>query len=207
MGHKNILSILLVICVSLETISALTVDTEKHPQVGDWTAATNNDGLVKIPLQNPRGHAWFLSLQMGTPLQYEQVCVVNNNHALSTVFSKYCTNCPHKVYDKTKSSTFERHYVTSTVVQSDGFTVAGGPCSDYMCIGQYGSKASIYKDPRTTVCMDDQVFFLVGQQLDWNWSAKATDVKYIDSVCGLGKEKLSPYPEGWIARAVHEGHI
>lgn len=33
----------------------------------DWEEATK-DGLVKIPLSNPDGYAWFASLNMGTPL-------------------------------------------------------------------------------------------------------------------------------------------
>ena len=71
------------------------------------------------------------------------------------VFSKYCKNCPHRVYDKKKSSTFVAHYSKPQIVQGDGYVVEGGVASDYMCVGQYGNKAAIYKDPDTTVCLED----------------------------------------------------
>ena len=64
------------------------------PVVGDWKEAVGHDGKVRIPLQNPRGHSWFASIQMGTPKQYEQFCSLDNNHALSIVFQKSCASCP-----------------------------------------------------------------------------------------------------------------
>ena len=151
-SHPLLLTVTL--SLTLQILRAIDVDLGTHPTVGDWAAATNDDGYVRIPLQNPDGHAWFASLQMGTPLQYEQVCVVTNNHVHSMVFSKYCKNCPHKVYDHKYSSTYKSHYVNKTFVEDDGFIVEGGICEDYICLGQYGNRASIYKDPRTTVCME-----------------------------------------------------
>ena len=112
---------------------------------------------------------------MGTPLQYEQICVFDNNHGLSMVFSKQCKNCPHKVYNKKRSTSYVPHYNRPVQVMDDGFVVSGGVASDYMCVGQYGNKASIYKDPYTTVCLEEQAFFLVEKQIDWNWSSKAND--------------------------------
>ena len=53
--------------------------------------------------------------------------------------------------------------------------------------------------------MDQQPFFLVENTVDWNWSAKATDVKYFESICGLGKEDPSEDAQGIIARAVNQG--
>ena len=40
--------------------------------------------------------------------------------------------------------------------------------------------------------------------VDYNWSAKATDIKYFESICGLGKEKSSSDAQGMIARAVNQ---
>ena len=75
-----------------------------------------------------------------------------------------------------------------------------------MCIGMFGTHKQ-YLDPHTRICMEDQPFFLVQQTLDWNWSAKATDIKYVESICGLGKEKSSKRAQGWLARAVNETYI
>ena len=90
-------------------------------------------------------------------------------------------------------------------MEDNGFIVKGGICEDYICLGQYGTKASVYKDPRTTVCMEHQAFFLVFSQLDWNWSAKATDNKMIDSICGIGQQRADSASKGWLAKSVHEG--
>ena len=121
--------------ITIQALRAVEVNSETHPVVGDWAQATNDEGYVRIPLHNPDGHAWFASLQMGTPLQYEQICVITNNHVHNMVFSKYCKNCPHKVYDNKYSSTFKAHYTNSTVVEDDGFSVEGGICEDYICLG------------------------------------------------------------------------
>jgi hypothetical protein len=43
----------------------------------------------------------------------------------------------------------------------------------------------------------------VENTVDYNWSAKATDIKYFESICGLGKEKSSSDAQGIIARAVN----
>ena len=50
-------------------VQAVNVDI--HPRVSDWREAEWFNGLIKIPLRNPKGHTWFAALQMGTPLQYE----------------------------------------------------------------------------------------------------------------------------------------
>jgi len=52
--------------------------------------------------------------------------------------------------------------------------------------------------------MEQQPFFLIMETVDWNWSAKATNIKYLDAVCGLGKEKADKRAKGWIARAVSD---
>ena len=72
--------------VILNLANALSVNT--HPKVSDWREAKWFNGLIKIPLRNPKGHTWFASLQMGTPLQYEQVCVIDSNNAYTMTFSK-----------------------------------------------------------------------------------------------------------------------
>ena len=54
--------------ITLQALRAVEVNSETHPEVGDWAQATNDEGYVRIPLHNPDGHAWFASLQMGTPL-------------------------------------------------------------------------------------------------------------------------------------------
>ena len=92
------------------------------------------------------------------------------------------------------------------VVQDDGFVVEGYPASDSMCIGMYGNKEQ-YSNPETTVCQDNQFFFLVTSQDGWNWSAQATLDDKISAVCGLGYEKASADAEGWLARAVYSGDI
>ena len=85
MVFRNIRSTLLTLS---SLCFAITFSTDVHPIVQDWSSAVNSDGFVRIPLKNPRGHAWYASLQMGTPTQYEQICVFDNNHGLSMVFSK-----------------------------------------------------------------------------------------------------------------------
>lgn len=92
------------------------------------------------------------------------------------------------------------------LVQDDGFVVNGFMASDSTCIGMYGNSKQFH-NPTTTVCMENQVFFLVDNQTDWDWHAKATDVKHLDAVCGLGKEKSSMRAKGFLARAVHLDHL
>ena len=63
----------LIICLCLAGISLAAKDEMElySPIVGDWPDAVNRNGHVRIPLQNPKGHAWFVALRMGTPIQYE----------------------------------------------------------------------------------------------------------------------------------------
>ena len=141
--------------------SALGVEVGlEHPMLGDWNQAVNHHtGLIKIPLQNPRGHAWFAALSMGTPYQLQQICVLDNNHALSAVFSDKCTTCPSRSFDSSKSSTFRSDETTTHVVQDDGYSLSGRAAQDSMCIGMYGEA----KDSHTTICMPNQNFFLVDE--------------------------------------------
>lgn len=137
---KTLIPMLMTV-LCLEVGMAVHVETEIHPQVGDWNEAVNKEGLVRIPLQNPQGHAWFASLQMGTPLQMELACVFNNNHVLSAVYSKGCSSCPQSswTYNRKKSSTFRFQSRKTMVVQDDGFMMSGYPAQDSMCIGMYGN--------------------------------------------------------------------
>lgn len=73
--------------------------------------------------------------------------------------------------------------------------------ADRMCIGMFGQKEQ-RDNPATTVCNDNQIFFLVKNQTEWDWGAKATNQHHFDAVCGLGKEKASASAKGWIARGV-----
>ena len=41
---------------------ALSYEMNSRPIVTNWEDAVTDDGLVRIPLQNPKGHAWFASL-------------------------------------------------------------------------------------------------------------------------------------------------
>ena len=143
---------------------------------------------------------------MGSPLQSEQICVLDNNSRLSAVFSKYCKNCPGRGYDNVKSRTFKSNQRKKVVIQDDGFSLAGYPASDSMCIGMWGNRDQ-FKDPETSVCQDNQFFFLVTSQDGWNWSAQATLDSKINAVCGLGYEKATPDAEGWLAKAVYTGDI
>jgi len=143
---------------------------------------------------------------MGSPLQYEQVCALDNNNELSYAFAKQCASCPHKIYDYTKSNEFHADTIDTVIEQDDGYLVSGHHATDNMCIGMFGTSEQ-YSDPHTTVCQDAQPFFLVMETLDWNWSAKATNIKYIDSVCGLGMEKADKRAQGWIARAAYDGQM
>ena len=77
---------------------------------------------------------------------------------------------------------------------------------DRTCIGMYGNKRQL-NNPETTVCDRNQMFFLVDKQTEWNWSAKATDNKHIEAVCGLGKEDAVPGAQGWISREVLAGGL
>lgn len=70
----------------------------------------------------------------------------------------------------------------------------------------YGNRKQT-ENPQTMVCNENQLFFLVDDQQEWNWSAKATDNKHIDAVCGLGHEKATPKSQGLVARAANEGLI
>ena len=47
-------------------MTGVVVETEKHPKVGDWREAEWFNGLIKIPLRNPDGQTWFVSLEMGS---------------------------------------------------------------------------------------------------------------------------------------------
>ena len=76
-----------------------------NPTKADWQEAAK-DGIVKIPLSNPDGHAWFASMNLGTPMQDESICVFDNNSALSLTFSKNCDECPHWKYNQSSSRTF-----------------------------------------------------------------------------------------------------
>ena len=76
-----------------------------QPRVSNWKEATKN-GLIKIPLSNPDGHAWFASLSMGSPMQDESICVFDNNHPLSLTFSRDCGTCPHWKYNHLHSNTY-----------------------------------------------------------------------------------------------------
>ena len=70
-SESTLLSKLIVTLLCLAVATAVVAETDKHPQVGDWREAEWFNGLIRIPLRNPKGHSWFASLQMGTPLQYE----------------------------------------------------------------------------------------------------------------------------------------
>ena len=85
-------------------------------------------------------------------------------------------------------------------------TVTGQYASDTMCIAHYGTFEE-FTEPTTTICSKDQQFLLVTTMSRWNWSMKATDTKYIDSVCGLGKERANSEAKGWLAKAANEGKI
>ena len=79
---------------------------------------------------------------MGTPLQQERFCVLENNHALSAVFSIDCESCPHKGYgyDKSASNSYFSKSKNETIIKDDGLILEGYLSMDYMCIGMYGSK-------------------------------------------------------------------
>ena len=62
MVHKVILSMMLMLYFSLEAFTAFAVDTEAHPQISSVLPGADNEGLYRIKLQNPDGHAWFASL-------------------------------------------------------------------------------------------------------------------------------------------------
>ena len=82
------LSKLIVALLCLDGVICAVVEATNHPVVGDWREAEWFNGLIRIPLKNPDGHAWILSLTMGTPVRDEQICVIDNNNAVSSVFSK-----------------------------------------------------------------------------------------------------------------------
>lgn len=62
-------------------------------------------------------------------------------------------------------------------------------------------------NPATSVCHENQLFFLVHNQTEWDWGAKATDKKHVDSFCGLGHEMASKDAQGFVARAAYHGQI
>jgi hypothetical protein len=145
---------------------------------------------------------------MGTPLQREISCVLENNHALSAVFNQNCDTCPHHGvgYTPSGSSTYFGKSTNTTEIRDDGFVLQGKLSMDYMCLAMYGN-AKQTGNPSTTVCNENQLFFLVNEQEEWDWGARATDNKHIDAMCGLGHEKASSKAQGFVARAAHEGLI
>jgi len=196
MTFRHTLSTLLTICL----VSSVS---------GNWKEATDEEGHIRIPMQNPRGHSWFAALRMGTPLQGAQFCAIDNNHALSVVFGKDCDNCVSdrpNVYDSKNSETYMRQSNKAQVVHDDGFAVSGYMSADSMCFGMFGNREQ-FENPETTVCMNNQFFLLADSQIDYDWSSKATNDKHIDSICGLGKEKSSMTAKGWLARAAHNGDL
>ena len=54
--------------------------------------------------------------------------------------------------------------------------------------------------------MDNQHFFLVDEELTWDWSSQVGEQAKIDAICGLGYEKAGPHVQGWLARAIYEKH-
>jgi len=81
MARTTTLYSILLICFS----KAVAVNVN-HPVVGNWDDAVNSKGLVRIPVQNPDGHSWFIAYEVGTPPQKERMCALGSNHALSVVF-------------------------------------------------------------------------------------------------------------------------
>ena len=91
-----------------------------------------------------------------------------------------------------------------TIVTDDGFVVEGKMAMDDSCYGMYGTLKQ-RSNPETTVCIQNQIFFHVDAQDDWDWGARATNMYHIDGVCGLGKEKASETSQGMLARASQAG--
>merc|ERR1711862_232515 len=77
---------------------------------------------------------------------------------------------------------------------------------DSTCWAMYGNRRQS-TNPETTICYENQLFFLVHEQMEYDWGAKATDNNHIDAMCGLGHEKASDKAQGLVARAAHEGLI
>ena len=69
MFKRKMLYTLLAVFLCLSSSHAVTIDEDFTPIVGDWKDAVNAKGLIRIPVQNPYGLAWFVSLRMGTKLQ------------------------------------------------------------------------------------------------------------------------------------------
>ena len=124
-----------------------------HPVVADWEEAVDAKGLVRIPLQNPEGHSWYLDTRMGTPFQYELTCAVDNNHALSMVFSKMCQSCPNKGrgYDYYESSTYMHMPQNFSIATDDGFIVRGKMAADDFCYSMAGGRHQ-RGNKATTIC-------------------------------------------------------
>ena len=182
----------------------MTANELSSPRVGDWKQSVDENGLVRIPLKNPGGHSWFASLQMGTPLQQEMMCALDNNHALTVVFSKGCLSCPEdtkrKGFDKSTSTTYMTRDKHELIVRDDGFVMNGFTGADKLCIGGYvNRKQATFADQ--TVCMNDQIFFHADRISEYNWPARATNSRHINAICGLGKEKTTGKALGIMARA------
>ena len=93
-----------------------------------------------------------------------------------------------------------------TVVTDSGFVVEGKMAMDNSCYGMYGTLKQ-RSNPETTVCVQNQIFFHVEAQNDWDWGARATNMYHIDGVCGLGKEEASASSQGMVARAAQAGDL
>ena len=108
----------LVLSISTFAISAV---------LGNWADAVDSKGLIRIPLQNPEGHSWFLDMRVGDPKQTELTCVVDNNHALTMLFAKDCQTCPNKGrgYDYMDSETYMHRPQNISTTMDDGFVVRG----------------------------------------------------------------------------------
>ena len=132
------------------------------------------------------------------------MCAIDNNHAMSIVFSKDCSSCPedikNKAYNSKKSETFMTRNKHEMVVRDDGFILHGFTAADTACIGGWlKRKSATFKEE--TICMNNQIFFHADRLSEYDWPARATNKRHINAICGLGKEKTSGEAVGMLARA------
>jgi hypothetical protein len=69
------------------------------------------------------------------------MCALDNNHALTVVFSKGCLSCPEdtkrKGFDKSTSTSYMTRDKHELIVRDDGFVMNGFTGADKLCIGGY----------------------------------------------------------------------
>ena len=82
----------------------------------------------------------------------------------------------------------------------------GWQCRQEICIGSLFDE--ILKDPHTSVCIADQVFYFVNERDKTDWiNFFGSNKNMLNSICGLGKEPASRDSISFVSYAYYHGYI